>query len=170
MRKYRGPLLEVTPVYAETHALGGWRIERIRIGDRTLRNLNVDDIAARELLADPAREVCLYVVNLPIGAVPFPFTPNLLGMKYVDTGEKHLIPFSFARNSCVRFAVIPALIWSLGGGVAGAVASSVLSGVGIITSPTVAAGIPGLAFVGGLILAWGSALQIALAYVRARID
>jgi len=33
----------------------------------------------------------------------------------------------------------------------------------------VAAGIPGFAFVGGLVLAWGSALAIALTYVRARI-
>ena len=32
MRKYRGPVVEVSPIYSTPGALGGWMIDRIRIG------------------------------------------------------------------------------------------------------------------------------------------
>ena len=170
MRKLRGPLLEVTPLRREEHQLGGWIIDRIRIGKRTLTTVSCDDMAAQELRADGDREVCLYVLRLPTGLFAFPFTKTLLGMKYLDTGKKHLIPFSFARNSCIRYAVISALVWPLVWGVSGAIVTSVLGVYGIVTSETIVAGIPGLLFFGGLILAWGSSLRLGVDWVRARID
>ena len=170
MKKYRGPVLEVTAIHSTPGSLGGYMIDSIRIGNRTLRKVNCDDIAAQELRADGTREVCLYVVRLPHGLIPLPLISNLLGFKYADTGEKHLIPFSFAFNSCLRFAVVAAFAWSIIWGVAGAIVASVLGVTGIITSEMVVASIAGFAFVGGLAVAWGSSLRLGVDYLRARID
>jgi len=145
-------------------------IDSIRIGNRTLRNVNCDDTAAQELRADGTRDVCLYVVRLPYGLIPFPLISNLLGFKYADSGEKHLIPFSFAFNSCLRFAVVAAFAWSIIWGIAGVIVASVLGVWGIITSEMAVAGIGGLPFFAGLAMAWGSSLWLGLSYLRARID
>jgi hypothetical protein len=138
MRKYRGSLLEVSSVEPTPGRLGGWMIERIRVGATTLKNVNCDDIVARQLRADEKREACLYVINLPIGTLPFPLNPNLLGVKYADF-------------------------------IAGAIAATVLGFLGV-ENRMLLSSIPGLAFVGGLILAWWCSLRLGFDYVRARMD
>ena len=167
MQKYRGVLRAVSkPQYFRD--LRGIEVDMIQIGDRTLRGVKVDDTAWAYLEANPTREVCLYVLRLPGGALPFSLTPNLLGMKYLDTGEKHLIAFAFARNSMIRYAVIPALVWSFAFGIAGLIASNVLRSSGM--EPGIVSYLGGIGFVGGWLLAWGCSVRIGFDYLRARID
>ena len=118
---------------------------------------------------DPTREACLYVLRIPGGAMPTSLTPNLFGVKFMDTREKHLVPFGFIAGSCIRDAVIPALVWTIGGAIAGAIASYVLTVMGVTNEGLVVLPVA-LGVFGGLIAAWGSSLLIAVTYVRALAD
>ena len=102
------------------------------------------------------------------GALPTSVTANLLGMKDAQTRKKHVIAFWFARNSVIRYAVIPALVWTIGGFVVGLITGTLLGFVGVTNEYLIVAPATFLT-VGGLAAAWGSSVLIAWNYVRVRL-
>ena len=98
MQKYCGRLT----TRSDTRALKqgqGLTIAQMRIGGKTLTNVKVDGESSEHLQADPDRDVCLYIFTAM-------FTSNLLGFKFMDTGEKHLVSWAFCRGSFIRYAVL----------------------------------------------------------------
>lgn len=115
-------------------------------------------------LLSPARkrDVCLYIFRIL-------FTPNLLGMKYLDTGEKHLVPFSFIRGSCLRYAVVCTIVYSIAGALlAGFLGNVAVLWLGIESLRNTSTA--GYGFLAGIALAWWYVLRLALEYVQARAD
>jgi len=104
MKKYCGTLHQVTEPEFLKQFGQGLTIDTIRIGNKTLRKVKIFSETALFLKPDEKREVCLYVFYLL-------FTPNILGMKYTDTGDKHLVPGSFILGSFIRYAVICSIVF-----------------------------------------------------------
>jgi hypothetical protein len=152
-----GEIVRPTDAHGHQSVIGSYRsasvLDTVKIGDTVLKKPMCEDVLAEQLV--PGRQACLYVSR--IGRRPL-----LVGVRY--DAEKFLITRTYLRGSLLQMTIVFALLYGLGGAIAGGI-------VGSLILP--ASAVPALALLAGAAMGlrwWYHAWQLWRAYAEAKAD
>lgn len=150
-----------TPVdqYGRQQFVGSFRtaveLDALQIGDVSLTKVRCQGGLYNEL--EKGREACVYIFRTLLKK------SLLLGIKYSDSGEKHVIDQSYHRGTILQFVTVLALLNSIGGLIVGGILGGIV-GLGQSAVP------PMLGFLCGAGVSWWTAYQFHQDYKQAKAD
>ncbi|MBT8091347.1 MAG: hypothetical protein KJO01_14165 [Gammaproteobacteria bacterium] len=131
------------------------QLDALQVGDTTLLNArlpgNIYDALAT------GRTACVYVFRTLLRKA------LILGVKYEDTGDKHLIGHSYYRGTLLQLATVHTLLNAIGCWILGMIVGAII-GLGQSAVP------PLLGLVGGWAASWWQAYCFYTDFRRAQAD